>query len=32
MQDSTIETRYATQEDLMASAPSSLWKDAWTRF
>ena len=32
MQDSTIETRYATQEDLMASAPSSLWKDAWKRF
>ena len=32
MGESVKENRFATQEDLSATAPSSLWKEAWKRF
>ena len=30
--DESNQNNFMTQEDLTASAPSSLWKDAWKRF
>ncbi len=32
MEESSKQNNFMTQEDLSASAPSSLWKDAWKRF